>query len=71
MSAEAASTAARGVTSMREGWKCPRCERINAPWLSHCDCRAGKLSMPILIPWRPSIWEPLPLDVTPTLGLFW
>lgn len=21
-----------------QGWKCPRCGRINAPWKSHCDC---------------------------------
>lgn len=19
-------------------WECPRCRRINAPWMSHCDC---------------------------------
>ena len=21
-----------------KGWECPRCGRINAPWISHCDC---------------------------------
>ena len=20
------------------GWECPRCGRINAPWLPYCDC---------------------------------
>lgn len=23
---------------MLEGWICPRCKRINAPWVEHCDC---------------------------------
>ena len=21
-----------------EGWLCPRCKRINAPWVRQCDC---------------------------------
>ena len=21
-----------------QGWECPRCGRINAPWVRHCDC---------------------------------
>ena len=21
------------------GWECPRCGQINAPWVSHCDCK--------------------------------
>ena len=20
------------------GWMCPRCERVNAPWIPSCDC---------------------------------
>lgn len=20
------------------GWVCPRCGRVNAPWVAHCDC---------------------------------
>ena len=23
---------------MLEGWICPRCKRVNAPWVDHCDC---------------------------------
>lgn len=21
------------------GWECPRCHKINAPWMQHCDCQ--------------------------------
>ena len=24
----------------KEGWVCPRCGRVNAPWLPCCDCQA-------------------------------
>ena len=23
---------------MLEGWICPVCNRVNAPWVEHCDC---------------------------------
>lgn len=23
---------------MLEGWICPRCKRVNAPWVERCDC---------------------------------
>lgn len=22
----------------QEGWVCPRCDKVNAPWVDHCDC---------------------------------
>ena len=25
--------------SIEQGWECPRCGRINAPWVRNCDCR--------------------------------
>lgn len=24
-----------------QGWECPRCGRINAPWVRQCDCSRG------------------------------
>lgn len=23
---------------MMEGWLCPRCKKVNAPWVSQCSC---------------------------------
>lgn len=23
---------------MMEGWLCPRCKKVNAPWVSQCTC---------------------------------
>ncbi len=31
-----------------QGWECPRCGRINAPWVKQCDCSGNN--------WYPS-WE--------------
>jgi len=22
----------------QQGWECPRCHKINAPWVSQCNC---------------------------------
>lgn len=27
-----------GPSKAEQGWECPRCGRINAPWKSQCDC---------------------------------
>lgn len=26
------------IYSNSYGWICPRCGRVNAPWIDHCDC---------------------------------
>ena len=28
-----------------QGWECPRCGRINAPWVRQCDCSARKYTI--------------------------
>lgn len=32
------SISGRYPPKVEQGWKCPRCGRINAPWKSQCDC---------------------------------
>ena len=27
---------------MLEAWICPRCNKVNAPWVKHCDCDKHK-----------------------------
>ena len=22
----------------QQGWECPRCHKVNAPWMPHCTC---------------------------------
>lgn len=31
-------------TAPRAAWECPRCRRVNAPHLDHCDCQPGSFS---------------------------
>ena len=50
---------------MQEGWKCPECGRINAPWLASCD-HVLPIAYPVhqSVPWPlrnyPSTGDPLP-----------
>lgn len=32
------SISGRYPPKVEQGWECPRCGRINAPWKSQCDC---------------------------------
>lgn len=53
---------------MQEGWKCPECGRINAPFLDHCPCKdeicetIKYVPIPNYIPVYPLIY---PFDTTP------
>ena len=31
---------------IEKGWECPRCGRINAPWLRQCDCNVNNWQWP-------------------------
>ena len=31
--------------SAEKGWECPRCGRINAPWVRQCDCSRNNWSI--------------------------
>ena len=35
-----ANTANEGGASAVCGWECPRCGKVNAPWMPWCDCHA-------------------------------
>ena len=26
------------ITGAQQGWQCPICKRVHAPWVPHCDC---------------------------------
>ena len=26
------------------GWECPRCNRVNAPWISACSCEPAQVT---------------------------
>jgi hypothetical protein len=49
---------------MLEGWVCPKCGRVNAPFIDHCPCSNGNVSYPQipsypLYPWYPTYpWYP-------------
>ncbi len=32
-----------------KGWECPRCGKINAPWMPHCTCQGDAKQ-----PWEPT-----------------
>ena len=39
---------------MQEGWLCPKCNKVLAPWVKECDC---KIDIPY-VPLCPSSWPP-------------
>ena len=51
------------TTCMRtvpEGWRCPVCGKVNAPWVSQCPCCDGEGTYPKIegpyVPYEPRPW---------------
>ena len=40
-----------------QGWECPRCGRINAPWISHCDCSRSNIDIIWTHPYEYDWWK--------------
>ena len=48
-------------TVIEKGWECPRCRRVNAPWMSSCNCRSTREE-------EPQKWNGSKLVVCPRCG---
>ena len=59
-----------------QGWECPRCGRINAPWVRQCDCSRSNLT--ITSDWvnKPEWWKEITCNpdtfrIHPESGPIW
>ena len=43
--------------SAEKGWECPRCGRINAPWVRQCDCSGGNWTITSDWTYKPDWWK--------------
>ena len=39
------------------GWECPRCNRINAPWVRQCDCSENNWTITSDWTYKPEWWK--------------
>ena len=39
------------------GWECPRCGRINAPWVRQCDCNGNNWTITSDWTYKPEWWK--------------
>lgn len=40
-----------------QGWECPRCGRINAPWVRQCDCSSSNWTITSDLTYKPDWWK--------------
>lgn len=40
-----------------QGWECPRCGRINAPWVRQCDCNGNNWTITSDWTYKPEWWK--------------
>ena len=40
-----------------KGWECPRCGRINAPWVRQCDCSGNNWTITSNWTYKPDWWK--------------
>ena len=40
-----------------KGWECPRCGRINAPWVRQCDCSGNNWTITSDWTYKPDWWK--------------
>ena len=41
----------------QQGWECPRCGRINAPWVRQCDCSRSNWTITSDWTYKPDWWK--------------
>ena len=59
-----------------QGWECPRCGRINAPWVRQCDCSRSNWTITSDQTYKPEWWKevtcnPDTFRIHPESGPIW
>ena len=47
-----------------QGWECPRCGRINAPWTRQCDCSRSNWTITSDWTYKPDWWKEITCNGT-------
>lgn len=51
------SITGRYPPKVEQGWECPRCGRINAPWVRQCDCSVNNWTITSDLTYKPDWWK--------------